>query len=416
MENNHQTRVVITGLGAVTPIGLDVASCWDSLINGRSGVSFQPEAITHGFPCQVGGRIPAFKPEEYLPQREARRMPRFAQLALAAAVQAVRDAGLDMAAEDRERVGVLMGTAFGGSMDESQEAARAFFERGPAKVSPFYMVRLLPNMAAHHISSYFDTRGYINTAVVACASGTQAIGEATAVLRRGQADIMLAGGTESQTTALAMSSMSVIGGFTTHNDPPERASRPFDKTRDGIVGSEGSGVVVLETLEHAQRRGACIYAEVLGFAASSDTAHVSHPDPDGIPAARAMKWAMEDAGVRPDQIDYVSAHATATPQGDVSETRAIKLALGEHAYDIPVSAAKSMTGHMSGGSGAFETVACAKMLETGIIHPTINLLEPDPDCDLDYVPNAARQAQLRYVLNNSFGFGGQNACLVLGAL
>ena len=321
-----------------------------------------------------------------------------------------------MQAENRERVGVFMGTAFGGAMDESQEAAQAFIERGPMKVSPFYMVRLLPNMAAHHVSCYFGTEGYINTVVVACASGTQAIGEATAVLRRGQADVMLAGGTESQISPLAMSSMSVIGGFTTHNDPPERASRPFDKTRDGIVGSEGSAVVVLETLEHAQQRGARIYAEVLGFAASSDTAHVSHPDPDGIPAARAMKWALEDARMRPEQIDFVSAHATATPQGDVSETRAIKLALGEHAYDIPVTAAKSMTGHMSGGSGAFETVICVKTIETGLIHPTINYEVPDPDCDLDYVPNVARQAQVRYALNNSFGFGGQNACLILGAL
>ena len=416
MNHNHRRRVVITGLGAVTPIGLDVSSNWDSLIQGRSGVTFQPDAIQHGFPCLVGGRIPTFKADEYMPAREARRMPRFAQLAVAAAVQAVRDSGLDMAAENRERVGVLMGTAFGGSMDESQEAAHAFFERGPMKVSPFYMVRLLPNMATHHVSCYFGTEGYINTAVVACASGTQAIGEATAVLRRGQADVMLAGGTESQISALAMSSMSVIGGFTTHNDPPERASRPFDKTRDGIVGSEGSGVVVLETLEHARQRGARIYAEVLGFAASSDTAHVSHPDPDGIPAARAMKWALEDAGMQPEEIDFVSAHATATPQGDVSETRAIKLALGEHAYDIPVNAAKSMTGHMSGGSGAFETVICAKTIETGVIHPTINYDVPDPDCDLDYVPNVARQAKVRHALNNSFGFGGQNACLILGAL
>jgi 3-oxoacyl-[acyl-carrier-protein] synthase II len=357
-----------------------------------------------------------FRPDEYLPVREARRMPRFAQFAVAAAVQAVRDSGLDMPNENRERVGVLMGTAFGGAMDESQDAAKAFFERGPMKVSPFYMVRMLPNMAAHHVSCYFDAQGYINTAVVACASGTQAIGEATAVLRRGQADVMIAGGAESQISPLAMSSMSVMGGFSTQNDPPEKASRPFDKRRDGIVGSEGGAVVVLETLEHAQRRGARIYAEVLGFAASSDTAHVSHPSPEGVPAARAMKWAMADAQVRPEQIDYVSAHATATLQGDVSETRAIKLALGEHAYDIPINAAKSMTGHMSGASGAFETVICAKTFETGILHPTINYEEPDPDCDLDYVPNVARPAQVRHALNNSFGFGGQNACLVLGVL
>jgi 3-oxoacyl-[acyl-carrier-protein] synthase II len=284
------------------------------------------------------------------------------------------------------------------------------------KVSPFYMVRMLPNMAAHHVSCYFDTKGYTSTVVVACASGTQAIGEATEVLRRGHADVMLAGGAESQLSPLALASMSVIGGFTTHNDEPEKASRPFDKNRDGIVGSEGAGVVVLETLEHAQQRGAHIYAEVLGYATSSDTSHVSHPDPEGRASARAMIWAMQDANLGIDQIDYISAHATATMQGDVAETRAIKLAFGEHAYDIPISAAKSMTGHMSGGSGAFETVACAKMIEIGLIHPTINYSDPDPDCDLDYVPNTAREITLRHVLNNSFGFGGQNACLALSAL
>jgi 3-oxoacyl-[acyl-carrier-protein] synthase II len=416
LNNNHRTRVVITGVGAVTPIGLDVSTSWDSLINGRSGTRFQQEAADQGFPCQVAGRVQGFKPDEYIAAREARRMPRFAQLALAAAVQAVRDAHLDMQVEDRERVGVLMGTAFGGSMDESQEAAKMFVERGPMKVSPFYMVRLLPNMAAHHISCYFDTQGYSSTVVVACASGTQAIGEATEVLRRGHADVMLAGGTESQISPLAMSSMSVIGGFSTHNEEPEKASRPFDKSRDGIVGSEGAAVVVLETLEHAQRRGAHIYAEILGYATSADTSHVSHPDPEGRASARAMQWALADAGLTADQIDFISAHATATVQGDVAETRAIKLALGERAYDIPINAAKSMTGHMSGGSGAFETIICCKTIETGIIHPTINLTDPDPECDLDYVPSVARQAQVRRALNNSFGFGGQNACLALGAL
>src|SRR5512136_131977 len=416
LNNNHRRRVVITGLGALTPIGLDAPSNWDSLVNGRSGTRFEQQAADQGFACQVAGRVQGFKPEDYIPAREARRMPRFAQLAVAAAVQAVRDSHLDLQHEVRERVGVLMGTAFGGAMDESQEAAKTLIERGPMKVSPFYMVRLLPNMAAHHVSCYFDTQGYTSTVVVACASGTQAIGEATEVLRRGHADVMLAGGTESQLSPLAVASMSVIGGFTTHNEEPEKASRPFDKSRDGIVGSEGAALVVLETWEHARRRGARIYAEVLGYANSADTSHVSHPDPEGCASARAIRWAMGDAGVGVDQIDYISAHATATVQGDVAETRAIKPAFGERAYDVPISAAKSMTGHMSGGSGAFETVACVNTIGTGIIHPTINLDDPDPECDLDYVPNVARQAQVRCALNNSFGFGGQNACLVLGAL
>jgi 3-oxoacyl-[acyl-carrier-protein] synthase II len=416
LNDNHRTRVVITGLGAVTPIGLDVPSSWDNLVNGRSGTRFEQQAADQGFACQVAGRVQGFRPEDYIAAREARRMPRFAQLAVAAAVQAVRDSNLDIQNEDRERVGVLMGTAFGGAMDESQEAAKTLIERGPMKVSPFYMVRMLPNMAAHHVSCYFDTQGYTSTVVVACASGTQAIGEATEVLRRGHADVMLAGGAESQLSPLAVASMSVIGGFTTHNEEPEKASRPFDRNRDGIVGSEGAALVVLETLEHARRRGARIHAEVLGYATSADTSHVSHPDPEGRASARAMASAMADAGLGIDQIAYISAHATATVQGDVAETRAIKLAFGERAYDVPISAAKSMTGHMSGGSGAFETVACVKTIETGLIHPTINLDEPDPECDLDYVPNVARQAQVRCALNNSFGFGGQNACLVLGAL
>ena len=416
LNENQRTRVVITGLGAVTPIGLDVPSSWDNLVNGRSGTRFEQMAADQGFPCQVAGRVQGFKPEDYLPAREARRIPRFAQLALAAAAQAVRDANLEVQNEERERVGVLMGTAFGGAIDESQDAAKTLIERGPMKVSPFYMVRLLPNMAAHHISCYFDTKGYTSTVVVACSSGTQAIGEATEVLRRGHADVMLAGGTESQLSPLAVASMSVIGGFSTHNEEPEKASRPFDKNRDGIVGAEGASVVVLETLEHARRRGARIYAEVLGYATSADTSHVSHPDPEGRASARAMLWAVKDAGLHIEQIAYISAHATATIQGDVAETHAIKLAFGERAYDVPISAAKSMTGHMSGGSGAFETVACVKTIETGLLHPTINLDEPDPECDLDYVPNTARAAQVRYALNNSFGFGGQNACLVLGAL
>lgn len=416
MNNNHRTRVVITGLGALTPVGLDVSSSWEGLLSARTGTRLEPQAAVEGFSCHIAARVQGFEPEDYVPAREARRMPRFAQLAVAAAQQAVRDSGLDMQNINRERTGVLMGTAFGGSMDESLEAAKAYLNKGPMKVSPFYMIRLLPNMAAHHVSVSYGLQGYISTVVVACSSGTQAIGEATEVIRRGKADIMLAGGTESQLSPLALASMAVIGGFTSHNDDPEHASRPFSKTRDGVVGAEGAAVVVLESLEHAQQRGARIYAEILGYATSADTAHATHPDPEGRAAARAMNWSMCDAGVNLDQIDYISAHATATVQGDASEVRAIKQVFGERAYDIPISAAKSMTGHMSGGSGAFETVVCAKTIETGVIHPTANYDVPDPECDLDCVPNVARQVKVRYALNNSFGFGGQNACLIISAL
>jgi 3-oxoacyl-[acyl-carrier-protein] synthase II len=284
------------------------------------------------------------------------------------------------------------------------------------RISPFYMVRMMSNIAAHHISCHFDTAGYINTVVAACASGTQAIGEATEVIRRGAADVMIAGGSESQTGGVALASMSVMGGLSTRNHEPERASRPFDRNRDGAVGAEGAGVIILESLEHARQRGARIYAEILGFAAASDTSHISHPDPEGRAAARAMQWALADASLHPEDVNLISAHATSTLLGDVAETKAIKLVFGDSAYHIPVNAAKSMTGHMSGGSGAFETILCVKSIQTGMLHPTINYDEPDPECDLDYVPNVSRCADVQYALKNSFGFGGQNSCVILGRL
>jgi 3-oxoacyl-[acyl-carrier-protein] synthase II len=407
-------RVVITGMGALTPVGLNVEACWENIVAGRSGVQFELLAAENGFASQIAGRVHDFHPEEWLPAREARRMPRFAQLALVAAIQAVCDANLEMSATDLTRVGVILGTAFGGAMDETQEAARIYYERGPLRISPFYMVRMLPNIASHHISCYFDTAGYINTIVAACASGTQAIGEAAEVIRRGAADVVIAGGSESQTGGVALASMSVMGGLSTRNHEPARASRPFERNRDGVVGSEGAGVVVLESLEHAQRRGARVHAEILGFAAASDTSHITHPDPDGCAAARAMQWALADARLRPEQINLISAHATSTLLGDAAETKAIKLVFGDAAYHIPVNAAKSMTGHMSGASGAFETILCVKSIQTGVLHPTINYDEPDPECDLDYVPNVARHAEVQYALKNSFGFGGQNSCLILG--
>jgi 3-oxoacyl-[acyl-carrier-protein] synthase II len=412
----QRCRVVVTGLGALTPVGLNVETCWDNMIAGRSGVRFEPLAAENGFASQIAGRVHDFRPDEWLPAREARRMPRFAQLALVAAMEAVRDADLEMSSIDRTRVGVIIGTAFGGAMDETQEATRAYYDKGPLRISPFYMVRMMPNIASHHISCHFDTAGYINTVVAACASGTQAIGEATEVIRRGAADVMIAGGSESQTGGVALASMSVMGGLSTRNHEPERASRPFDRSRDGAVGAEGAGVIILESLEHARRRGAHIFAEILGFAAASDTSHISHPDPEGRAAARAMQWALADARLHPEDVNLISAHATSTLLGDVAETKAIKLVFGDTAYHIPANAAKSMTGHMAGASGAFEMILCVKSIQTGMLHPTINFDEPDPECDLDYVPNVSRCADVQYALKNSFGFGGQNSCLVLGRL
>lgn len=416
MTNKERRRVVVTGMGALTPVGLDVQSSWESLVKGWSGIRHETLAASAGFSSQLSGRVRGFNPEDWISAREARRMPRFAQLAVAASIQAVRDAALDMSALDLERVGVVVGTAFGGSIDETQEASRVFFEKGPMRISPFYLVRLLPNIAAYHISHHLDTQGYTNTIVTACASGTQAIGEAADAIRNGRADVIIAGGSDSQISEVALASMCVMGGLSIRNHEPERASRPFDLGRDGFVGAEGAAIVVLESLEHATSRQARIYAEVLGYAASSDTSHISHPDPDGRAADRAMRWAMKDAGVACEQIDYINAHATSTPLGDMAETRAIKRTFGDRAYRIPISATKSMTGHMSGASGAFEAIVCIQAIGTSVIHPTINYDEPDPECDLDYVPNTARPARVRYALSNSFGLGGQNACLVVGAL
>jgi 3-oxoacyl-[acyl-carrier-protein] synthase II len=415
MANTENRLVAITGMGALTPLGLDVQASWDALVNGRSGIRRDPLATEAGFPCQLAGRVHGFDPEQWITPREARRMPRFAQLALVGAMQATQDARLDMSQQDHERVAVLIGTAFGGSTDETQEACRVMFEKGPMRISPFYLVRMLPNMAAFHISHHFDARGYNNTVVTACASGTQAIGEAAEVIRSGRADVVITGGTDSPISAVALASMCVMGGLSTRNHEPERASRPFDRGRDGFVGGEGAALMVLESREHAQRRGARIYAEIAGYAACSDTSHISHPDPDGEAAARTIRWALRDAGLEPDQIDYINAHGTSTPLGDASETRAIKSVFGPRAYQIPISATKSMSGHMSGGSGAFEAVVCVQTIRNSLIHPTINYEEPDPDCDLDYVPNTARCANVRYALSNSFGLGGQNACLVIGS-
>ena len=339
-------------------------------------------------------------------------MARFSQLAVASAALAIEDAGLDLSSMDRERIGVVMGNGNGG-FPTMEENARLLVAKGGMRVSPYFIPMVLPNMAGANVSRIFGLKGYTSTIITACAAGTQGIGEAAEVVKRGSADVVLGGGCEAGICELGLGGFNVIRALTRRNDEPEKASRPFDSERDGFVPSEGSALLVVESLEHALDRGANILAEVLGQGVSSDAYHPVQPDEDGSGAARAIRWALEDAGIGPDEVDYINAHGTSTPLNDVSETLAIKKVFGDQAYKVPISATKSMIGHALGGAGALEAVASIKTIVEGEIHPTINYEHPDPQCDLDYVPNVSRRQRVDTVLSNSFGFGGQNACLVL---
>ncbi len=339
-------------------------------------------------------------------------MGRFTQIAVAAAQLAAENARLNLSEEDPERLGVLLGNG-NGDFPTTQEAAKALFEKGAMRVSPFFVSMILPNMAAATVSRVLGLRGYTNTVITACAAGTQAIGEAAEVIRRGWADVIFSGGTEAGICELAVAGFCVMRALTSWTGDPTKASRPFDANRDGFIPGEGAGVLILESLDHAVRRNATILAEVLGYGVTSDAYHPVQPEETGDGAARAIRLALQNAGITPDQLDYINAHGTSTPLNDAAETLAIKRALGEAAYRVPISSTKSMIGHLLGAAGAVEAIACVKTIQEGIIHPTINHETPDPACDLDYVPNVARRKEVRHVLSNSFGFGGQNACLVL---
>jgi 3-oxoacyl-[acyl-carrier-protein] synthase II len=407
----HPRRAVITGLGAITPIGNSVEEFWANAVEGVSGIGVLTSFDHTSYPVHIAGEVKNFDPEEYMDRRDARRMGRFSQFAIAATKQAITHAELDMEATDRDRVGVLMGNGIGG-IHESQEAVRTMDRRGGMKVDPFYFPKMLPNMAAAHIALHYGARGYNNTVITACAAGTQAIGDSLDLVRSGRVDVVITGGAEAALTELGLCGFSVIRALSTQNDPPEKASRPFDARRDGFIAAEGAGIFVVEELQHAKKRGAPILAEISGYGACNDAYHVVAPSEDGSGAMRAMREALNDAGVEPADVDYINAHGTSTELNDRSETLAIKKLFGEDAYRVPISATKSMVGHSFGAAGAVESVACVKSIQTGWIHPTINYEHPDPDCDLDYVPNKARQADIAVVLKNSFGFGGQNACLV----
>ncbi|MEJ2599774.1 MAG: beta-ketoacyl-ACP synthase II [Anaerolineales bacterium] len=409
----NRPRVVITGVGAITALGSSVADYWEGLIQGRSGIRRITQFDASSMPCQIAGEIPDFEPNDYMDRKEARRIPRSGQIALAAAMQAVADAGLPTTMPNPERSGVCFGTAIGG-LDRVDEGIHTIRTQGHGRLNPFVLPSSIPNLSAFLIAKQFQCVGPNSTITTACATGTQAIGEATEFIRRGNADIVITGGTEALIQDFA------IGGFcsmralaTGFNDNPEAASRPFDSKREGFIFSEGAGSLVLENLESALARGARIYAEIGGHASSADAYHMAAPDPEAAGPARAMRWALQDAGLEANCVDYINAHGTSTPLNDVTETRAIKMVFGEDAYNLSISSTKSMLGHAMGASGALEALACALTIYHGLVPPTINYEYPDPECDLDYTPNQPRKRQVDVTMSNSFGLGGQNACLVL---
>lgn len=410
--NASLPRVVVTGRGAVTPLGLDARSLWDGLVAGRSGISHIRHFDTSEFPVKIAGAIHDFDPTAHVPAKEARRMARFTQLAVAAAQEAVADAALDVAAEEPTRIGVEIGSATG-SVETVVEQYQIMQAKGPRRLVPTVIPGGLINMATCQVAMHYGLKGPGGAPVAACATGLYAIGDAFRRLQRGEADVMLAGAGESFLHPLAIAAFWRIQALSTQNERPTEASRPFDRHRDGTVMAEGAAVLVLETEQHARERGARILGEVVGYGQSQDAFHLIAPDDQGEGAARAMRLALAEACVPPAEVDWISAHATATPLNDLSETMAIKRVFGEQAYNVPVSGLKSMTGHMLGAAGAVSVLATLEAIRTGIIPPTINYRTPDPALDLDYVPNVARERRVDVAMSNAFGFGGQNACIVV---
>jgi 3-oxoacyl-[acyl-carrier-protein] synthase II len=408
---NGRRRVVVTGLGALTPLGNDVESTWENLVAGRSGAGditqFDSSDYAVHFACEVTG----FDPTEYIDRKQARRMDRFAHLIVAAARQAEADSGLEIASE-ADRIGAAVATGIGG-LRAFQDCYDELLERGPDRVNPFSIPEIIPNMGAAWVSMQLGTKGPLSSQCTACAASNMAIGDGLDAIRLGRADVMLCGGTEAPITEVGIAGFSAMRALSRRNDAPEKASRPFDTGRDGFVMGEAGAMVVLEELEHAQARGAKIYAELLGYGLSSDAQHITEPDPSGENPARAMTMALRDAGVDPGEVDYINAHGTSTPLGDSAETRVIKLALGEeNARNTPVSSTKGATGHCLGAAGAVEATFSVLAVHNGVLPPTINYEDPDPECDLDYIPNESREADVRVSLSNSFGFGGHNATIV----
>ncbi len=409
--NNPDNRVVVTGIGILCPLGLNVSTTWESLIAGKSGIDyitlFDPEPFTTKF----AGEVKRFEPTDYIDRKNARRMDRFAQLAVAASLEAVKQSGLQINSFNQDSIGIIIGSGIGG-LTTLFEQMRVLLERGPGRVSPFLVPMMISDMAAAQISIALGAKGPNLCITSACSSGSDAIGAASELIRHGDAQAVLAGGSESIINPIGVSSFNALKALSTRNGEPQLASRPFDGERDGFVLGEGAAVLVLENLAFAQRRGANILAEIIGYGASADAYHITQPDEDGEGAARAMQMALNNAGLKTSEVDYINAHGTSTPLNDKVETMAIKTVFGDNAYHIPISSTKSMTGHLIGAAGAVEASICIMAIQHGIIPPTINLTHPDPECDLDYVPNVARRAKVTTALSNSFGFGGHNSVLV----
>jgi len=404
-------RVVITGLGAITPIGIGVNDYWEALKKGVNGVDRITRFDTTDFPTQIAAEVKNFDPHDYIDKKEAKRMDRFTHYAIAASKLAIDDSNIDLENIDRNRFGVTIGSGVGGieTLEQEYEKLR---QKGPKRVSPFFIPMMISNIGAGHVSMAFGAKGPNLTTVSACASSTNAIGDAFKIIERGDADIMICGGAEASITPLSIAGFCSMKAMSTRNEDPKGASRPFDKERDGFVMGEGSGILILEELNHALKRGAKIYCEIVGYGMSADAYHITAPAPEGEGAARAMKNAIIDAGINPKDINYINAHGTSTPYNDKFETIAIKNVFGKHSYNLAVNSTKSMTGHLLGAAGSIEAIACIMSIRENYIHPTINLTNPDPELDLDFVPNFGKKKEVNYALSNSLGFGGHNASLV----
>ncbi|MBO2942745.1 beta-ketoacyl-ACP synthase II [Paenibacillus sp. F411] len=404
-------RVVITGMGVMTSLGQDLDTFWNSLMEGKSGISVVEAFDVSDYPTQIAASVKDFNPEDYMDRKEARKMDRFVQFAVAAGSKALEDSGIVIGENaEAERVGVSIGSGIGG-LGTWEDQHNVLLEKGPKRVSPFFIPMMIANMASGQMSINLGAKGPNTTQVTACATGTHSIGDSMRMIQRGDADVMVCGGAEATIRPTGMAGFCSMRAMSTRNEEPEKASRPFDTGRDGFVMGEGAGVLILESLEHAEKRGAKIYAEVIGYGLSADAHHITEPNPEG--AARCMNMAIRDAGIAPEQVDYINAHGTSTPVGDRSETLAVKKAFGDHAYKLAVSSTKSMTGHLLGAAGGVEAVICALSLTHQTIAPTINLEDQDLECDLDYVPNHPRPSDLDVVMSNSFGFGGHNATIIL---
>lgn len=408
-------RVVITGLGTVNSLSNDIPTFWEYLCAGRSGVSLIEQFDTSAFKVRFGGEVKNFVPENHIEGKAAKRLDRFSQFALVASISAVKDSGIDFSKGDPFRHGVIIGSGIGG-LNEFEEQHTRYSLQGPDRISPFVIPKMIANSAAGNVSIHFNLMGHNTVVSTACASAAHALGDALHSIRNGFADAIVAGGSEAAITPMGLGGFIAARAVSHRNSDPVSASRPFDKDRDGFVLSEGAGIVVLEEYEHARKRGANIYAEILGCGNTADSYHITAPHPEGVGASKAIEFGLMDAGINPDQVDYVNAHGTSTQLGDEAETTALKIVFKEHSKKLAVSSTKSMIGHTLGASGGIELIACALSIKNGVVHPTINFNTPDPKCDLDYVPNSARKMKVRYVVSNSFGFGGHNCSLVLGAV